>query len=229
MRIGILETGRPPAGLAERFGRYDSMMADLIGGGFDTVTYRAAEGELPARPEECGGYLVTGSAAGVYDDLPWIAPLSEFLRQARGRAKLVGICFGHQLMAQCFGGRAEKSERGWGLGLHRYHVHDPQGWMDGGASFALPVSHQDQVTRAPPGARVLAGSPFAPLGMLLYDEHAMSMQPHPEFAPRYAQALLAARHAARLPPAELDRIAASLDEPGDADRVAGWIGRFLRG
>ena len=74
--------------------------------------------------------MITGSAAGVYDPLPWIAPLKDFLVSAKGRAKLVGVCFGHQVMAEAFGGKVIKSPKGWGLGLHAYEVVRREGWMD---------------------------------------------------------------------------------------------------
>lgn len=230
MRIGILEAGVPPADLAARFGRYDAMTAGLLGGRFETVTFRVREGELPPRPESCAGYVVTGSSAGVYDELPWIAPLRGFLQEAKGRAKLVGICFGHQIMAESFGGRVVKSDRGWGLGLQRYDVRAEAAWADEVGSFAIPASHQDQVVAPPPATRVWAGSAFAPHAALIYDDQpAISFQGHPEFAPDYAKALLALRHAGRLGPAECGRLLTSLDGPNDNARIGAWIGRFLLG
>ena len=231
MRIAILEAGFPPAPLRERFGTYGGMLAALIGDGFEPTLFNAQTGPLPADPAAFGGIVVTGSSAGIDDDLPWIAPLSSFLRLARGRTKLVGICFGHQLMAQAFGGRAERSDKGWGLGLHRYEVTERCGWMGeaDAPSIAVAVSHQDQVTALPPGARVIGGSPFTPFGMLAYDAMSISFQCHPEFAPPYAKALLAHRHTARLLPPEFERLAASLDEPDDRQTVGRWIATFLRG
>ncbi|WP_375458017.1 type 1 glutamine amidotransferase [uncultured Enterovirga sp.] len=228
MKIGILEAGVPPADLASRFGRYDAMTADLLGAGFDTVTYRVRDGELPPSPEACAGYVVTGSAAGVYDDLPWIAPLRAFLREAKGRAKLVGICFGHQIMAEAFGGRVVKSDKGWGLGLQRYDIREQPSWADPVPSFAIPASHQDQVVAPPPATRILAGSAFAPFSALIYDDQpAISFQGHPEFTPAYAKALLALCHAERLEPGAFGAVTTSLDGPNDCARIGSWIGRFL--
>lgn len=226
MRIGILETGEPPAPLRERFGRYDAMFRKLLGDEDDFTTYEVQAGELPADPAEQEAYIVTGSPAGVYDDLPWIEPLKHFLRAAKGKAKLVGICFGHQIMAEAFGGRVEKSARGWGVGLHRYDVRERAPWMDDVDSFACPVSHQDQVVEPPPGARLLAGSGFNGFGLIEYrDQPAISFQCHPEFEPAYAKALIELRRE-RLP--EPDAAIASLDRPNDRDRLAAWIRRFLQ-
>lgn len=230
MKIGILETGAPPRSLRPAFGRYDSMMADLIGPGFETAVFRADRGELPESPDLCAGYLITGSAADAYDDLPWIADLKSFLRGAKGRTKLVGICFGHQVMAEAFGGRVVKSGKGWGLGLQRYDVQGRPAWMDDAATLSIPATHQDQVVGMPPAATVLAGNAFAPLAALAYtDQPAISFQGHPEFSVGFAKALLETVHGPRLGRAELDRIAASLDAPNDCARVGATIGRFLRG
>ena len=104
-------------------------------------------------PEQaCDAYVITGSAAGAYDDLPWIAPLSNFLTDVKGRAKLVGVCFGPQMMAQAFGGQVVKSPKGWGVGLHTYRITTKEPWMDSAAPIAIAVSHQDQVVALPPGA-----------------------------------------------------------------------------
>jgi GMP synthase-like glutamine amidotransferase len=225
MEIGILRTGAPPGDLA-RFGRYDDMFARLLGPGFSVRGYDVQAGELPPSPGAHPAFLVTGSAAGVYEPLPWIAPLLGFLRAAKGKAKLVGICFGHQALAEALGGRVEKSERGWAVGLQDYEIVATRAWMgeDPPARIAVPVSHQDRVTIAPPGAQVLAHSGFSPFGMLAWGDDALSMQFHPEFEPDYAKALIDHRRA-RLP--DPDAAIASLDRPNDRARVAQWIRAFL--
>jgi GMP synthase-like glutamine amidotransferase len=230
VKLGVLQTGHPPRALQPAFGTYGAMFQRLLAGrGYDWRIYDVPHGDWPDQPEACDGYLVTGAAAGVYDDDPWIASLLAFLRAAKGRAKLVGICFGHQAMADAFGGKVIKSPKGWGIGLHTYEVARPQAWMDGGAAFSLAASHQDQVVERPPTARVVAGSDFCPYGMLVYDDApAISCQLHPEFAPAYSIALIEGRREGMRIPADLAAAAIeSLAAPDDHDRVAGWIARFL--
>jgi GMP synthase-like glutamine amidotransferase len=225
MNVGILETGKPPELLQERFGGYPAMFASLLGPGFETTSYDVEAGQLPDRPDAHEAYLVTGSPAGVYEDLPWIEPLKDFLRAAKGKAKLVGVCFGHQIMAEAFGGKVEKSERGWGVGLQTLEVCGSAPFLGGERTVSIPASHQDQIVEQPPATRILAASAFSPFGVLAYeDQPALSMQFHPEFSRDFARALIEARRD-RLPGA--DAALASLGGPDDRDVVAGWIRRFL--
>ncbi len=227
--VGILETGRPPQELAARHGRYDAMVHSLLGEAIALHSYDVPNGELPTRPEDHPAYIITGSAAGVYDPLPWIAPFKDFIRRAHGRAKLVGICFGHQIMAEALGGRVEKSSKGWGVGLHSYDIVAPMTWMgpEAPARLAIAASHQDQVVVAPEGATVLAASAFTPLAALLYaGGTAFSMQFHPEFTRDFSAELVELRRAA-LPDGLADRALASLRGTSDSARVGDWIRGFL--
>ena len=228
MKLGVLETGAPPERLAPRFGTYPDMFRQLLGDGFDWRSYDVQTGKWPERPEENDAYLITGSSAGVYDAAPWIGQLLDFLREAKGKTRLVGICFGHQAMAQAFGGQVVKSPKGWGIGLHRYDVREREPWMDPAKAVALPASHQDQVIEPPPAARLLASSAFTPYAMFDYaDQPAISIQPHPEFDPAYAEALIENRRGTRYSEAEADAAVASLRQPNDRARVGEWIKRFL--
>ena len=231
MKVGILKTGRPPRPAIPQFGTYPDMFIGLLGrDAYDWRTYAADEGEYPAAPEDCDAYIVTGSAAGVYDADPWIGQLLDFLRAARGRAKLVGVCFGHQAMAQAFGGQVIKSPKGWGIGEHDYRITAREPWMDDATSMRLPASHQDQVVSLPPGAEVIVASDFTPFaGLAWRDQPAISMQPHPEFDPAYASALIEARRGKVYADDEADRALATLQGPDDRARVGRWIGDFLKG
>jgi GMP synthase-like glutamine amidotransferase len=230
MRLGILRTGRPPKPAIERFGTYPDMFQGLLGAGaYDWRTYAADEGELPGSPTECDGYLITGSPAGVYEPLPWIGPAMDFLRAAKGRAALVGVCFGHQLMAQAFGGQVAKSPKGWGVGEHVYEVMRAEPWMEASPlRIRLPASHQDQVMEKPPGAEVLFASEFTPYAGLVWpDARALSMQPHPEFDPAFAMSLIEHRRGDPYPDAQADAAIASYSGADDRMRVGGWIKKFL--
>lgn len=223
MTLAILETGTPPGPLIDQFGRYPEMFERLLGGRF--ASYDLAGDQWPASADAHSAYLITGSPAGVYEDLPWIGRLLTFLQLAKGRAKLVGICFGHQAMAQAFGGHVEKSAKGWGVGLHAYPIVRHEPWMDETPVVSVPASHQDQVVLKPPGAEVIASSLFTPYaGLAWRDGSAISFQFHPEFAPDYAKALIEQRYDRTPDP---KGAIASLDGPNDNGRVGDWINRFL--
>lgn len=224
MKVAILETGRPPGNLAEEFGDYSFMFKQLLGPNFETESFDTANGHLP-EPGAHDAYLITGSPAGVYESLPWIAELQEFIRSTK-EAKMVGVCFGHQVMAEALGGHVEKSDRGWGAGLHHYTILRPEPWIDTSGTIASPASHQDQVVVQPPNTQVVAASEFTPLAALAWsDRPAISFQFHPEFSPAFAKALIEKRYDIVPNPEEA---IASLDAPNDNARVAGWIRRFLK-
>ena len=224
MKLAILETGRPPGNLAEEFGDYPSMFAALLGPSFELENFDVENGRFP-RAAEHDAYLITGSPAGVYDRFPWIEPLQDFIRSAK-LSKMVGVCFGHQIMAEALGGHVEKSDRGWGAGLHRYTILRSEPWIDTAGTIAVPASHRDQVVVQPPNTEVVAASDFTPLAALAWtDRQAISFQLHPEFSPAFAKALIEKRYDVVPDP---QKATASLDEPNDNSLVGGWIRRFLK-
>jgi GMP synthase-like glutamine amidotransferase len=231
MKLGVLKTGRPPRACIERFGTYPDMFRALLGAdAYDWAVFDVEAGELPASPAACDGYIITGGAAGAYEPLAWIAPFEDFLRAARGRAALVGICLGHQLMAQAFGGKVIKSPKGWGVGETEYRVERRLAWMgdDVPTTIRLPASHQDQVVEKPPGAQVWAASDFTPLAGLVWPgERAVSLQPHPEFEPAYAIALIETRRDGPLTSQQATAAVESYRAADDRARVGAWIKAFL--
>lgn len=224
MTVGILECGAPPGALRDRYGGYGAITRQFLGPDRNVRIFDVVGRALPATPTACDAYVVTGSPAGVYESLPWIAGLIHFLQGAKGHARLVGICFGHQAMAKAFGGTVVKSPKGWGLGLQRYDVRHRASWMDDAPHVDVAASHQDQVVACPPGARVTLASGFTPYAGLDYGD-AISFQFHPEFTPAFAAALIGAQrdcYGALAAPA-----IASHSEPDDGARVGRWVGRFL--
>lgn len=236
MRLGILEAGRPPAPLDETHGRYPAMFGDLLRPHLpaetEIVTYAVIDSEFPDSAVDCDAWLITGSAYGVYDPDPWIATLKDFARAvADAGVPMVGICFGHQLISEVLGGKAVKSDKGWGVGAHRYALKNRPEWLPEGGDieFDTYVSHQDQVTEPPPGAQVLAGSDFCPNAMLAIGDRILTLQSHPEMPSGYVEDLYTLRRE-RIGAERIDAAMQTIvDTPRapDADRVAAWIGAFL--
>lgn len=237
--IGILETGKVASPLFERHGPYDAMFRRMfrdVAPDLDFRTYAVVEHVLPGSPEECDAWLVTGSRHGVYDALPWMAPLKAFLRACiEAERRIVGICFGHQILAEALGGRVEKSTRGWGAGVHRYEALETAeraGFPLKGA-LALYAMHQDQIVETPPDATVLAQSDFCPSAVLAYGPleapFALSVQPHPEFDADFVGDIARQRRGDAMPEPVADKALASLAEPVDSRPVAAWLADYLRG
>ena len=176
MKITIIETGRPMPRLRPDFPNYPAMFETLISradDGFAFETVALLDGAPLPDPETLDAVLITGSPAGVYDPEPWMPVLMDFIRWCAARTvPQVGICFGHQAMAQALGGQVVKAPKGWGLGRHTYDVEKRQPWMGEAPpeTFSLAVSHQDQVIAPPPGATVVAASDFCVFAGLAYSQ-----------------------------------------------------------
>lgn len=237
MRIGIIETGKVNEALRARHGDYPAMFQALLGRADPALsfrTFRAVDGEVPAEPKACDAWLLTGSRHGVYDGLPWIEPLKAFLRAARDAGRpIIGVCFGHQILAEALGGRAIKSEKGWGVGVHEYEIIRRPGWMAGAPRrIAMHALHQDQVVDIPKDATVLATSPFCEYAMLAYGDpeapDAISVQPHPEFGAEFMRELVMQRMGELIPREEGEAALCTLGRPVGAEAMAGWFVEYLR-
>ncbi len=229
-RVTIIETGLVGPERRARFGTYPQMFVRMIGAADPSVAcdvVSIVDGETLPDPATLEAILITGSPAGVYDEIDWIASLEAFVRAAYDRrVPMVGVCFGHQLVAQALGGTVRKSEKGWGIGRHVYRL-APDNGLIAGEEIAIACSHQDQVVTPPVSARTIMSSAFTPHAALLYANGAtLSVQPHPEFELGYALALCDL-HQAHAPEAVVATARASLAEPLEHARLGGAITRFL--
>jgi len=230
-KITIVETGLVAPEPRARHGSFPQMFERMIGaadGSASFATVRLMDGEALPDPASLEAILITGSPAGVYEDLDWIAPLERFVRAAyQSRIPMAGICFGHQLIAQALGGTVRKSEKGWGIGRHVYDVMPGNGVIDG-ERIAIAASHQDQVIAPPAGATTILHSAFAPHAGILYGNGAaMSVQPHPEFTTAFADFCCEKAGQNGAPETLVASARASLDQPLDHADLGRAITRFL--
>lgn len=232
MKLTIIQTGDVPAALRPQFGAYPPMFERMFheaGHAFDYDTVAVFDGAAFPDPAALDGILITGSAAGVYDSYAWLEPLRDFIRSAyAAETPMLGICFGHQIMADALGGDVRKSEKGWGLGRHTYEVRARPGFLATDLpALSIACSHQDQVIVPPKEAETFLGSEFTPNAGLVYrNGKALSLQPHPEFLDDYTMALAELRRG-KAPDAVVDTAVASVATPSHSADMAGWLGSFL--
>ena len=234
MKVGILITDAVRDELIGQYGDYPDMFENLLLGAdksLDIVRFDVQQ----AVPDvvDCDGYIITGSRYSVYDDLPWIRHLVDFVRDALSAGKkIVGVCFGHQLMAHYFGGLVEKSSNGWAVGVHKSEIILKQPWMDfnkgqSGNTFSLISSHQDQVVSMPTDASLYATNDFCPIAGFVVGHQVMTVQGHPEFDKDYASALLDIRRDV-LGEDLVKRGKSTLNSPIDQQSWGRWILNFLQ-
>ena len=230
MKIGLLMVGHVDPKSQHIAGDYPELFGAILAPlGIELVRYDLDEGRFPTDIDECDGWLCSPSRMSTYDPVDWLADVEALLRELIAKEKpYVGICFGHQLLAQALGGLVEKSPNGWGVGVRDYEVVSRREWMSPElARFSMIGSHQDQVVRLPAGAELLFRSDYCPLGGFAVGERAWTVQVHPEFVPELADHLLAGR----IELIGAERVAearATLDRPLDRHLVAQWIANFFR-
>ncbi|NKC01131.1 MAG: GMP synthase [Pseudomonadales bacterium] len=229
MRIAILQTDHVLDEFQEEFGDYPEMFMSLLRGVRGDLEFACydVQIELPRRID-CDAYLITGSRHSVYDELPWIQDLVDFLRTVlEARKKILGICFGHQLMAHFFGGEVGPAAAGWAVGVHGSAVNGQRGWMtEAEKGVRLLSSHKDQVKRLPDGAGVYATNDFCPIAGFTMGSQVWTIQGHPEFASEYSRALMTFRREILGEQVYADGIS-SLTQTTDATRVADWMMNFV--
>ena len=234
MKIGILETGLIREELADRNDPYPVMFERLLGLAgreLDFAAYSVLRGEMPASIDDCDGWLITGSRYGVYEQLDWMLKLEDFIRQlAQAERPLVGICFGHQIIAAALGGKVVKSDLGWKVGVQHYDVDRHYDWMgESTPSVAMHSYHQDQIVDCPPSAEVFLSSAGCPIAGLRYGDSIISVQAHPEIEESYERELLEMFAGSVIPLEVAQQGIATLDADTQVDTrlIANWFVDFF--
>ena len=230
MNLGILQCAQVQEKFAPQHGQYPDMFIKLlkqIDSTLSFTSYNVENAQLPAQINSCDAYLITGSHHGVNDDLPWLPKLLEFICQLHvAQKKVIGICFGHQLIAKALGGRVSKSPNDWSIGMSTNQITQQKFWMTPTCKqFNLLVSHQDQVVELPPGAEILASNATCPIYMMQLGNN-LSVQGHPEFSHAYSKALIESRKSI-LDPLCYEQSLQSLRLNHDNLLIAQWIINFM--
>ncbi|MDA1239199.1 MAG: type 1 glutamine amidotransferase, partial [Proteobacteria bacterium] len=186
MKIGILQTGRAPEALVKEHGDYDKMFIELLSDPrFSFNNFPVLDSVFP-KISDYDGYIITGSRFGVYENYPWISQLEDFIRACfESDIPVAGFCFGHQIMAQALGGKVEKFDGGWAVGVENYQIQ--------GDTVSLLAWHQDQVITPPDNSKTIASSDFCKFAGLTYGKKGFSLQAHPEFNTDFVKGLMSVR------------------------------------
>ena len=221
MKIGVLVTGHPPANMMEN-GTYDRYFERLLAGnGFEVQGWNVVDGVFPDSVGDADGWLITGSRHGVYEPHDWIAPLEEFIRAVYADGHpMIGVCFGHQIIAQALGGKVEKYAGGWSVGRTEYDMN--------GRPYAIHAWHQDQIVEKPEEATVIARTDFCKYAGLLYDDRIWTIQPHPEYDSDFMSGLIETRGKGVVPDPLLAEAKAKLDTPTDRMDIARIMADFFK-
>jgi len=223
MKIGILQTGHCPDDFRGQYGNYDEFFKRFLAGNdFEYATYAVLDGVFPDDSRDMDGWIITGSKYGVYEDHDWISRLESFLQDTFAAAvPIVGICFGHQILAQALGGKVEKFDGGWSVGVESYT-------FDGHSEDAQLIAwHQDQVVEPPAAASVVGTSGFCRYAALAYGDRAYTIQPHPEFEAGFVAGLIQSRSGI-LPQDVANKAIASLSMETSSAKIALQIVAFLK-
>ncbi|AJR06268.1 GMP synthase [Photobacterium gaetbulicola] len=236
MKLGVLLCDDVRPELQPKHGNYPAMFSNLFAAVDPSIAlqfYRVIDGQYPQSLSECDGYLTSGSRYSVYEQNRWINVFQGFVHQLYFQHKpLVGICFGHQMMAQALAGEVIQSDRGWGIGATQVSldvplIQQPPWLTEQPSKITLLVSHQDQVIRPPENSTILAGSDFCPNSMMLVGEHFLGIQGHPEFTPEYLFDLIKFRKST-YPALTYQNAVDSLEQPTDHLQMTQWIIQFFR-
>lgn len=222
MQIGILQTGQAPDALRAETGDYPEMFARLLADrGLTFRTYHVEGMEFPGDVHDCDGWLITGSRHGAYEDHPFIPPLEDFIRRAYAAGvPMVGICFGHQIIAQALGGKVERFAGGWSVG--------PQDYDFGGRTLTLNAWHRDQVTRKPEAAEVIASNEFCENAALVYGDRAFTVQAHPEYGDDFIGGLIRTRGKGVVPDDLMAAASARFGQGNASAMIADRIADFFK-
>ena len=234
-RVAILQTGINNPRMSASYPDYPGMFRSLIGGAqatpmIELISFPILEGSYLPKIDRFDGFLITGSASGVYENKSWMKSLFAFIREAHiKQKKIAGFCFGHQAIAVALGGKVIKSEKGWGVGIRKQSINGSRNWMKPEKKeLELIYMHQDQVTTLPDSAVVLSGDEFCPFSAFSVGEHILCMQGHPEFSNEFTQDLIALR-TSNIGKDRANIALESLSKPHDGPIVGQWIVNFFCG
>lgn len=237
MKIGLLQCDHVDDELVGEHGEYPDMiqrafhlyLPEQSSAQIKWHRYAVIDDRFPEYEKECDAYIITGSKHNVDDPEDWIVVLKNFVGSCYIKGiPVIGICFGHQLIASALGGEVKPSKNGWGVGIYKSDIQHHLTWMDEFSDhLTLIYSHQDQVQKVPANTKTLVSNEFCRYGMILIGEHFLGIQGHPEFEKSYSRDLMNLR-SENIPHTTRMNGLSSLQQDHEASRVILWMFQFLK-
>ncbi|KAK5770483.1 glutamine amidotransferase [Gossypium arboreum] len=188
-KFGVLLCAEDSDYIKKRYGGYFGVFVEMLAEEGETWdVFRVANGEFPDDDEiaEFDGFVITGSCNDAHGNDVWICRLISLLKKLDSlKKKVLGICFGHQILSRALGGKTGRAVSGWDIGVTTIHLSSSSSKFF--SSLEIPTTlpiiecHRDEVRELPPKAEVLAWSEKTGIEMFKYGSHMMGIQGHPEY------------------------------------------------
>ncbi|EME78413.1 uncharacterized protein MYCFIDRAFT_36932 [Pseudocercospora fijiensis CIRAD86] len=213
LRIAILECDEPLGRTKEKYGGYGNLFRELLENGakkffeeddgrkppeLEITKFDVVKHEVYPRLEDVDAVLLTGSRHNSFENDPWILKLVEFVKRVleQERVRLIGVCFGHQIVGRALGVKVDRSERGWEVSVVDVRLTEKGKEVLGMEKGIMPIHqmHRDVVYAYPPHVEALGHTDRCDVQGMYVKNRLITVQGHPEFNAEVVAELLESRH-----------------------------------